>query len=87
MSVEDQLSNNKTIKIYPNPVNKSLSIDSNFNILEFYDLKIFSLNTLLMYHSIKFEEKINVEKFAPGVYFLKILVDGSQIIKKIVVDR
>ena len=86
-SVEDFL-NATAIKIYPNPAKKYFKIDvrNDVDISKISDIKIFNSTASLIYHNTKFEETLNIENLSSGIYFIKILLENQQIIKKVIVE-
>ncbi|MFV0541100.1 MAG: T9SS type A sorting domain-containing protein [Aestuariibaculum sp.] len=81
LSVEEVLQ--KSIKIYPNPASKFLTIESGLVAIESV-----SIVNILGKHilSTKNYSKINVEHLAGGLYFISIKTDKETIVKKIAID-
>lgn len=81
----DDIHENVSVKVYPNPASNFITIKSDFEIdnVEIYNLvgkRIFSNKNL------ENEENINISKFKSGLYFLKISsnneIHAEKIIKK-----
>ncbi len=71
LSVSDESINDNTIKLYPVPANKKLTISKNNEVIG--DIKIFNMHGKLL-HSQKIElntTMIDVSHFSSGVYILK----------------
>jgi len=70
--------------IYPNPASSTVYIEVNEG---YNDLKVTITNVLgqvvkQVYNSLE----INIEDVESGIYFVNVLVDGKQIVKKVVVE-
>jgi arylsulfatase A-like enzyme len=76
------------INVYPNPVKKNLSISLNttFDTSLISKIRIYASDSKLVFSSNRFEEKINVESFAKGVYYIKINTSKDQFIKKLIIN-
>ncbi|TVZ55429.1 putative secreted protein (Por secretion system target) [Lutibacter sp. Hel_I_33_5] len=74
----------KNIFVYPNPINNFLKID--LQNLSQVDVKIFDLNGKLILKENEYSsnQSINTSKLSNGVYFVRILSQGNQIIKKFI---
>ena len=72
------------VSVYPNPVSSVLTIDGidDFTNLE---VRIISLQGQVVMAAVN-TLVINVEDIEPGIYFVNIDCDGTQIIKRIVVE-
>ncbi|QMU63883.1 MAG: T9SS type A sorting domain-containing protein [Flavobacteriaceae bacterium] len=84
LSNEDFFNAATAVTIYPNPVKKSfnITIDNRFDISKISDIKIYTSNASLLYHTTTYEQIINVEELNSGLYFIKIIVEGSHNNKK-----
>jgi hypothetical protein len=79
-------SNIEAIDVFPNPVNDFITVRSN-NVIK--DIVLYSVNGKQIYywHNIESKiEKLNLSKFAKGVYFIKILTAKQSIIQKIIIE-
>ncbi|MDD4703829.1 MAG: T9SS type A sorting domain-containing protein, partial [Bacteroidales bacterium] len=84
LSMVEEISNDNTIKLYPNPAENTLNIESQDIIkeIEFYDAlgkkaKAITLN--------KKEAIIDISSFAKGNYIVNLINDKGKIKKKLVV--
>lgn len=74
--------NHDIFKIYPNPVEDKLSIETN-DVLQ--EISIYDVNGKLIYNERKdISNIIDMTDFTSGTYFLKIKTDKDDIIKKFV---
>ena len=80
-----------TITLYPNPTNSEvhLNIDSYFG--ERMDIRIFNANGQLMTQRVLDAvesdiETFDVSQFTPGMYWIRVVVDGKQETIKLIVD-
>jgi hypothetical protein len=74
----NESSNQKNIKIYPNPVSDFLYIERN-NLLEKKEVKIFNSTGNLFFSS--FDDKIDMSQFPSGIYFLSDGVESLKFVK------
>ncbi len=84
LSLVEEISNDNTIKLYPNPAGNTLNIESQDIIkeIEFYDAlgkkaKAITLN--------KKEATIDISSLAKGNYIINLITDKGKITKKLVV--
>lgn len=72
-----------SVKIYPNPTNSIININSNFNIksIELYDIQGRILETILEDSS---AFRLDISSKSNGIYFLKIKTDKGIKVEKIV---
>jgi hypothetical protein len=77
----NQISNNSTIKIYPNPANNKITIDAN----DVVDIKLFDVlgNEIT---SVK-QNQIDVSNFNDGVYFIQVQTSTGTTTQKIIVQH
>ncbi len=83
-SIDNPVSKNQ-IKIYPNPTNSILIIESSVDINY---IKIYDLLGRLVYES-KFKQEIDISNFDEGIYLLKLYSKEGEILKteKIIVNK
>ncbi len=76
------------IDVYPNPVKRilSISVNTTFDTSIISKISIYASDSKLVFSSNKFEDKINVESFAKGIYFIKINTSKDQLIKKLIIN-
>ena len=72
-----------SVKMYPNPTNSTININSNFNIksIELYDIQGRILETILEDSSVF---RLDISSKSNGIYFLKIKTDKGSKVEKIV---
>lgn len=80
------------VKVYPNPVQKVLSVEVFPQQYGTFTFEIFSSLGGKLYHSktqqgSQFVEEITMEGFSPGVYLLKVSNGGRWVTTRIVVNR
>ncbi|MBG7630708.1 MAG: T9SS type A sorting domain-containing protein, partial [Bacteroidetes bacterium] len=82
LSVDDVITN--TIKVYPNPSNNLIHVNSPQPIQQ---VKLFSILGELVYQNSYFQGSIDVSNLSEGIYILKIISeDGMHFTKKIIVN-
>ncbi|TMM32111.1 choice-of-anchor D domain-containing protein [Polaribacter aestuariivivens] len=87
LSIEEDKALEKTISLYPNPASANITIKSNFVKLKkviFYDVngkEILTKNINSLF------EKINIEKFPNGIYFVKIISENSKSVFKRIIKN
>ncbi len=85
VSIDDISENNNSVEIYPNPVKDNLNIKNAENS----KIKIYNVlgEEILEIKSASDNEKINLEKYKKGTYFVKIFNKKEVIVKKIVLNN
>ena len=73
---------NDVIKVYPNPVNSVLSIDSN-NSFEVKSIAVTDINGRIVKNQIGSLSQINLSDLNTGIYFVKIETNEGSVTKKI----
>jgi hypothetical protein len=73
---------NRSLAIYPNPVNTSLNIDSRSD-LSIINSSIFDVNGKLILNSDD-RPTIDVSKLNPGIYFIKVITDKGELKQKFI---
>lgn len=74
------------IRMYPNPAQEYVTLRSDHSIDQ---VRIFSSNGQSVYQNQGIgsgEYRINVEKFVPGIYFVKIVTDKGASVQKLVIE-
>ena len=81
-----EISNNIEINVYPNPVSNYLSLSTFNETFSPISYQIYNSIGNLMSEGIITgqDQQINVSNFYSGVYFLKLKVNNTDIIKKII---
>lgn len=76
------------VSMYPNPAKKSIKINiiGDFDTSKISDISVYSIDSKLVYTSKIFLEDINLNSLIKGIYFVKIIADKYQIIKKVLVE-
>lgn len=64
--------NKVSVKIYPNPIENILNIESAESINEF---KIYSLDGKLILNEKASKNQINLSELSPGAYFIEFKID------------
>ncbi|MDD3287335.1 MAG: T9SS type A sorting domain-containing protein, partial [Bacteroidales bacterium] len=84
LSMVEEISNDNTIKLYPNPAENTLNIESQEIIkeIEFYDALGKKAKTITLN---KKEAIIDISSLAKGNYVLNLITDKGKIKKKLVV--
>jgi hypothetical protein len=80
----DNLSNieflsTSNISIYPNPTQNFVNISSENNIQK---IELYDVNGRILYVSEQKRDKISLENFSNGIYFLKIQLDNGDIVSQ-----
>ena len=78
--------NNKTIKVYPNPAKDILTIETNFNKDQRFEV-INLIGQTIFTASINKKTTINTSAFANGVYILKLYTDKEIVTRKFVKEQ
>jgi hypothetical protein len=78
------------IRIYPNPVDDILNILIETDLIRDYTIELFTVQNKLVYKELfkktfVVEGRINVGKFAPGTYLLRVIFDDTMVSYKIIV--
>ena len=73
----------KLVTIYPNPVERTLTIQKEQN-LTITKIKIFSVNGKEVFSSNYFQKSIHLNNLSSGIYFLKLTTEKGLLIKKFV---
>ena len=78
------------IRIYPNPVEDFLNVIVETDIARDYILELYSIHNQLVYRKVLrnayvVNEKIGVDKFAPGTYLLRIITESIPVGFKIII--
>lgn len=80
------------VSLYPNPTSDFLKINFSFKHASTVKIKITDVSGREVYENGKtfnsgaHEHKINVDKWAPGVYFMQIEGSGQRIIRKLIIE-
>ena len=74
LGINRPIEKNNFVEVYPNPATESISlknlVDTDYpNLLYVYN----SQGQLVMYSSVKRDEKINISSLTPGIYYCKVL--------------
>jgi hypothetical protein len=79
---------NNSILIYPNPASKEfkIAIDNSINKSEIKSISIFNALGEKVYETNNFSDNISLETICSGVYAVKIIVTGKEVVKKLVVQ-
>ena len=88
VSVND-ISENNSLNIYPNPNNGEFTINANFNetqnikldIVDMYGRVIYSDN----YNNNIVNQNIDVKGFAKGIYYVRLTTDNNSMVKKVII--
>lgn len=80
-SVESVAENEISFNVYPNPVENQLLIETEKEIT---NIRIFTVNGVMMYEGKYNEEGIDISGLNAGVYFVKVAIDNHEIIEKII---
>jgi hypothetical protein len=77
--------NTDGIAVFPNPAGNSLSIEVEkpFNSA---GIEIIDEKGSVIYSKELFENPVNVSNISKGIYFIKIKIDGEDIIKKVIIE-
>jgi hypothetical protein len=86
VSVND-LYQNSSIKVYPNPVKENFYIQLNTKPRNAW-LEIFNIKgqRILLTKFVEQSTSISTKNFAPGIYFVKIIVDHKVFVEKLVIE-
>lgn len=88
-SLESIKNNSLDIKIYPNPVKDYFNINiEDFKTTEETSVKILSSTGDVIFESILTSNnlRINASRWKTGLYFCKIMIDGKEYLKKIIIE-
>ncbi len=83
--LENENLENQTIQIFPNPTSDILNIkmekptQANFSIFDIYGKKVLEKNRIN-----QSEIQLSTSNFSQGIYFLKIEMDGKELVKKFI---
>jgi len=79
---------NNSIRIYPNPASKEfkIAIDNSIIKSEIKSISIFNALGEKVYETNNFSDNISLETICSGVYAVKIIVTGKEVVKKLVVQ-
>jgi len=79
---------NNSILIYPNPASKEfkIAIDNSINKSQIKSISIFNALGEKVYETNNFSDNISLETICSGVYAVKIIVTGKEVVKKLVVQ-
>ncbi len=79
---------NNSIRIYPNPASTAfrIAIDNSIKKSEIKSISIFNALGEKVYETNNCSDKIPLETICSGVYVVKIIVTGNEVIKKLVVQ-
>jgi DNA/RNA endonuclease YhcR with UshA esterase domain len=72
-----QLSNRKTVDIYPNPTNSILKIRTSESI---DNIRVFDLSGRLIIDEQSGKKEISVQELRPGIYILNISLQGKEVV-------
>jgi hypothetical protein len=80
--------NESAIKLYPNPVNDFININTTDNNFQIQYATIFNLNGEILKSNLvenNYSTRINIDNLQSGIYFLKIEdIDGNSVMKKFI---
>jgi hypothetical protein len=79
------LSNNKIVKLYPNPVFDMVFIDATG--IDIHTIEIFDISGKIRYENSGIIDRIDISSFENGVYFVKIKAAKGIYYKKILVSK
>lgn len=77
----DEINNINTIKVYPNPANNLITVNSNFDIQK---VEILDLTGKIIKSIHQSNNPINISELTKGIYFLKIYSNDDVFSKKII---
>jgi hypothetical protein len=81
------------VSVYPNPNNGSFTLKINLNSSDVVNIKIYNvLNEVVFIKSNvetsqKFVQKVNLNDFAKGLYYLQITGSETNIVKKVIIQK
>lgn len=82
--------NNKTLKLYPNPVRNSDKLNINFALNMSAKINVYSLDGKLVLrdqlNNSKFKD-INISNLSNGIYLLRLETDNASITKKFIIQN
>ena len=81
-----------SVSVYPNPVRHLLNIEVTAEKPDNFNIELISLQGRMVYQTIAngagvFTHEIDVSRFAPGVYLLRVAIGGKWAVTRIVIDR
>lgn len=87
LSIEDFTTSEVVVNLFPNPTSKyfTIKLSKGLNPSKISGVKIFSANARLLYYSKTYEEKIQVDNYSKGIYFIQIDFSNKQITKKLII--
>jgi hypothetical protein len=84
------LNNGFEVTLYPNPSRDMVYLDVNSTVYAPVDVSVFTVTGKQVLHK-KFSEMGNISfdmsNHVSGIYFVKLSVEGEQVVKKLVLDR
>jgi hypothetical protein len=84
--ISEKAVQNDNILIYPNPAKNEITIDSNQPLLQ---VSVYSITGKLMFQTGSVSENrktIDLARFSPGIYLVRMVQGKNIITKKIMVD-
>ncbi|WP_310377356.1 T9SS type A sorting domain-containing protein [Flavobacterium sp.] len=88
LGIENYISIEKNIKIYPNPTTDYLNINLGNDALEtaVQNICIYDLKGILVSKTQKFVPNLDIKKLPRGTYFVKIQFSNSVVTKKLIIN-
>jgi len=85
-----EFKNNLFVKLYPNPTKDIVQLDLGTNPANHVDIAVFTTTGEQIIHK-QFNSgenvSFNMNNHVSGMYFVKVMVDGKQTVKKLILDR
>jgi hypothetical protein len=87
ISVQNCLTDNEALSIFPNPATNAIYINFKGNIEQIPNSEIYDLFGRNMYQSSIYQSVIDISSFEEGIYFLKLMLLSGNITKKFVISK
>ena len=87
ISVQNCLTDNEALSIFPNPATNAIYINFKGNIEQITNSEIYDLFGRNMYQSSIYQSVIDISSFEEGIYFLKLMLLSGNITKKFVISK
>jgi hypothetical protein len=87
ISVQNCLTDNEALSIFPNPATNAIYINFKGNIEQITNSEIYDLFGRNMYQSSIYQSVIDISSFEEGIYFLKLMLLSGNITKKFMISK
>ncbi|MBL7814993.1 MAG: YHYH protein [Saprospiraceae bacterium] len=87
--VDDLWSDNAFISVFPNPSHANFTIKLNppLNVQAIESLSLFDATGKKLFYTEGYQSEIATQHLANGIYFLKVRLDKTEIVKKVIIEK